>query len=91
MDGDIASKASVVSRMEALVTQCGLPIRDALDRPLYGGHSLRIGGAVLLASLGLDTTRIEAMARWNSPMLLYYIRSSPLKSITREVGKVLNG
>ena len=50
---------------------------------------MRTGGAVLLASLGLDTTRIEAMAGWNSPMLLYYIRSSPLKSITREVGTLL--
>ena len=45
---------------------------------------MRTGGAVLLASMGLDTTRIEAMARWNSPMLLYYIRSAPLKSITSE-------
>lgn len=61
LEGGRASKASVVSMIEALVTQCGLPIRDALDRPLYGGHSLRSGGAVLLESLGLGTTRIEAM------------------------------
>lgn len=85
----IASKASMVATIEELVRRCGLPTRDALDRPMYGGHSLRTGGAVLLASLGLDSTRIEAMARWKSPMLLYYIRSSPLKSITREVCRLL--
>lgn len=85
----IATKAAVVATIEELAARCGLPTRDSLDRPLYGGHSLRTGGAVLLASLGLDTTRIEAMARWNSPMLLYYIRSAPLKSITGEVGKLL--
>ena len=45
---------------------------------------MRTGGAVLLSAMGLDTARIEAMARWNSPMLLYYIRSAPLKSITNE-------
>ena len=51
---------------------------------MYGGHSMRTGGAALLSAMGLDTARIEAMARWNSPMLLYYIRAAPLKSITNE-------
>ena len=82
--GQVVTKARVVASITKVMENAGQPTKDSMDRPLYGGHSLRTGGAVLLASLGIDTTRIEAMARWNSPMLLYYIRSAPLKSITCE-------
>ena len=87
--GQVVTKATVVATINSVVAKCGLPVKDAVGRPLYGGHSLRTGGAVLLSSLGLETTKIEAMARWNSPMLLYYIRSAPLKSITKEISSLL--
>jgi len=82
--GKVVDKVAVVASITKVMEMCGLPLKDALGRPMYGGHSLRTAGASLLASLGIDTTRIEAMARWNSPMLLYYIRSAPLKSITND-------
>ena len=73
-----------IDTIRCCISKCGLPILDDQSRPLYGGHSLRTGGAVALASMGVDATRIEAMARWKSPMLLHYIKSAPLKSITKE-------
>ena len=82
--GNVVSKAIMVASITEAMNLCGLPLKDGLGRPMYGGHSMRTGGAVLLSAMGLDTARIEAMARWNSPMLLYYIRSAPLKSITNE-------
>ena len=82
--GNVVSKSIMVASITEAMNLCGLPLKDGLGRPMYGGHSMRTGGAVLLSAMGLDTARIEAMARWNSPMLLYYIRSAPLKSITNE-------
>ena len=82
--GNVVPKSVMVASITEAMNLCGLPLKDALGRPMYGGHSMRTGGAVLLSAMGLDTARIEAMARWNSPMLLYYIRSAPLKSITNE-------
>ena len=83
-DGQVVSKILVVESITRVMELAGTAITDPEDRPLYGGQSLRTGGAVLLARMGLDTTRIEGMARWNSPMLLYYIRSAPLSTITKE-------
>ena len=66
--GEVVSKAAVVATINEVVSKCSLPILDAVGRPLYGGHSLRIGGAVLLSSLGLDTTMC----------LCYYTTLGPL-------------
>jgi len=82
--GQVVSKVRVVASITKVMEEAGQPTKDSMGRPLFGGHSLRTGGAVQLAAMGIDTTRIEAMARWNSPMLLYYIRSAPIKSITCE-------
>ena len=84
VNGKVVDKVCVVASITKVMEMTGAPTKDALGRPMYGGHSMRTAGAVFLANIGVDTTRIEAMARWNSPMLLYYIRSAPLKSITKE-------
>ena len=82
--GAVVDKKVMVATINKVMELCKLPVKDATDRPLYGGHSWRTAGAVLLAGLGIDTARIEAMARWNSPMLLYYIRAAPVRTITKE-------
>ena len=82
--GEHTAKTKVVASINAIVERCGLPVVDGEGRQTYGGHSFRTGGAVLLSNLGVDTTRIETLARWNSHMLLHYIRSAPVNSITRE-------
>ena len=84
INGSIVAKNIMVASITKLMEKCGHAVTDAMGRPLFGGHSLRTGGAVFLAGMGLDTQRIESMARWNSPMLLYYIRSAPVRSITKE-------
>lgn len=83
-DGNEISKTAAVDCINHLVKLTGCPTVCPAGRPLYGGHSLRTGGAVTLSSLGLDLQRIECMARWHSPMILQYARTAPLKSITAE-------
>lgn len=43
----------------------------------YGGHSLRAGGATLLASKGVSFDLIQALGRWSSETFRIYIREHP--------------
>ena len=51
---------------------------------VVGGHSLRTGGAVLLAAEGVHPYQIELIGRWRSPMLTHYARTAPLKKLSRD-------
>lgn len=44
----------------------------------FGGHSLRSGGATLLAQKGVDFNLIQALGRWSSDAFRIYIRQHPL-------------
>ena len=39
---------------------------------MYGGHSLRTGGASFLAKRGVNPFRIQTMGRWTSPLVVHY-------------------
>ncbi|KAF7761975.1 hypothetical protein Agabi119p4_9967 [Agaricus bisporus var. burnettii] len=43
----------------------------------YGGHSLRAGGATLLASKGISFDIIQSLGRWSSEAFRIYIRQHP--------------
>ena len=82
--GHEVSKINAVATITELVRRYGDAVTDVRGRNLYGGHSLRTGGAVTLAGLGLDSVRIECLARWHSPMLAHYARLAPLRTLTQE-------
>ena len=82
--GKEVSKANAVATIVQLASRCGEAVTDTRGRQLFGGHSLRTGGAVTLSGLGLDSVRIECLARWHSPMLAHYARLAPLKTLTAE-------
>ena len=82
--GAEVTKGDAICTINRLVTLYGSPTTDAQKRNLYGGHSLRTGGAVALSGLGLDSVRIEGLARWHSPMLLHYAKLAPLRTLTQE-------
>jgi hypothetical protein len=42
-------------------------------KPVFGGHSLRRGGAQYLARCGVDVWRIQALARHSSSAILVYL------------------
>ena len=82
--GEEITKVNSVKTIVEVMLACGVATTDSEGRPRYGGHSLRSGGADMLAKLGLETSKIELLARWNSPMLLHYIRLAPVKSLTED-------
>ena len=50
----------MVATINSLVTKSGDPIIDDTGCQLYGGHSLRTGGAHLLSSRGIHPFKIQA-------------------------------
>ena len=54
--------SNVVLAMRTAVDQLGLPKPD--HHRDYTGHSFRVSGAHLLASVGLDVVMIQLLARW---------------------------
>jgi hypothetical protein len=47
-----------------------------LEPSLYGGHSLRIGGATAALAAGLSASVIRVMGRWDSDVFELYARAS---------------
>ena len=84
IDGQVITKVAAVETIFKLASLIDARTHDDLGRPLYGGHSLRTGGAVALAGLGVDSAKIQCLARWESPMLLRYAKLAPLRTLTDE-------
>lgn len=82
--GGAVSKESVVETIKEWHRRAGISVVDADGNELLGGHSLRTGGAVLLASEGVHIYQIELMARWKSAMLIHYAKTAPLKKMSRD-------
>jgi hypothetical protein len=64
--GTVPDRAFFMSRMKLLFTGN------------YGGHSLRAGGATLLAERGVAPHIIQATGRWSSDAFQLYIRKHPV-------------
>jgi hypothetical protein len=80
-------KRMAVSTITELAFRTGSSTSDSSGKPLFGGHSLRTGGAQLLASHGLDQVKIQALARWKLLMLSHYAGLAPLLAITADFRK----
>ena len=70
--GRESSKHAAVSTIFSVVERTGASIRDAHGSYLYGGHSLRTGGAYLLASRGVNPHKIQSLGRWRSDLVIRY-------------------
>ena len=82
--GEAAAKETVVETLKVWHCRAGLAVKDSDGNELMGGHAMRTGGAVLLASEGVHLYQIELMARWKSAMLVHYAKTAPLKKMSRD-------
>ena len=64
--GDMVQMIDVVDSMEALRSHHNISTTDALGFDLFGGHSFRLGGAVLLTMLAVELSGVQLMGRWGS-------------------------
>ena len=81
-DGTTPSKAKMVEAIRTVISQTGQALErpDAQGRPLqrFGGHSLRVAGAQMLAASGVPLQLIQLLGRWTSLAIQRYTQESAL-------------
>ena len=82
--GGFITKNLAVRTIQEMARAIGDVPDDNTGIDRYGGHSLRTGGAHMLAATGLDSVKIQALARWRSPMVAHYAGLAPLKAVTED-------
>ena len=80
-DGQFCAKQAMVDTIVAAAALLGLQTRSPAGTEVWGGHSLRRGGAQYLAQQGIDTWRIQALARHSSSAILAYLEEANLVSL----------
>ena len=91
LEGRMLDKADVVSTTGKAMIQLGLPTCDADGVALYGGHSMRVGGAQGLSRAGIEAIAIALLARWGSSAVFGYIRDAPLERSNLVAGQAVLG
>ena len=89
-NGNEVNRASAVNTIFSLILASGGKLRDAKGSLLFGGHSLRTGGASLLATLGVHPIRIQAMGRWRSPLVIHYAGEAMATGLVRDMALSAN-
>lgn len=85
--GAEVTMAAMVQTINAAVGLLGQPIRDSTGCWLYGGHSMRTGGAHLLASRGINPFKIQALGRWKSPLVVHYAGDAMATGIANDMAR----
>jgi hypothetical protein len=70
--GHFPSKGSMIGTIISAAQQLNLETMIN-GKPIFGGHSLRRGGAQFLARSGVDVWRIQALARHSGSAILLYL------------------
>ena len=83
-DGDAVTKDRMCDCIEDVAAAAGLETRDAEGRCLFIGQAFRIGGCRHQARHMVQVPSIMAMARWDSHIVLRYLKEASLATITAE-------
>ena len=65
---------------------CGQSVLDDLGNHRFGGHTLRVTGAQILAVHGLEVQKIRILARHSGDTILRYVAETPLKTLRADLG-----
>eukprot|EP00439_Symbiodinium_sp_Y106_P037955 s1534_g4.t1 len=76
--GNAPTKAGWADTFQAIARLLGIPICSSNGARCFTGHSARASGAQFLASRGVELWRIQIFGRWDSDVILRYIREAPL-------------
>ena len=78
-------KEAAVQSIVFFVHESGGTVTSPSGERLYGGHSMHMGGAVLLCSMGLDLHKIQVLGLWKSAIIERYVRLAPVRNLARDV------
>jgi len=84
-EGRVLSKARFVDHLRTMLHAAGIPIvyHDSDQREVhrFGGHCLRVSGAMMLAASGTPISHIQLLGRWSSAAVERYVQQAPLTSV----------
>ena len=83
-DGTVVSKEVVVASVRRAAHAAGLDTKTADDEEAITGHFARIGGSRMMARCGVPVPSIMGLARWDSHVVLRYLKDALLVNITGE-------
>jgi len=82
VSGDVVSKKAAIDAICRVAASVGeAPTRPdglGVQRPRFGGHTLRVAGAQALARAGVEHHLIELIGRWGSAAIRRYIQDAGL-------------
>ena len=86
-------KEAAVSTFEYFAQRLGEPLHDAQrgGGRRFGGHTLRVTGAESLGALGVGLPLIKSLARWESEVIMRYLKDAHLAGLTNSVTQLLSG
>ena len=90
-DGGEVERLPAVHTIFRLAELIGERITDDTGAYSFGGHSLRTGGAHLLASRGVNPFRIQSLGRWKSALVVHYAGESMATGIAQELQTSASG
>ena len=90
ISGGFVDKRHVVTSIEFVARLIGEALTGSGGVRRFGGHSLRVTGARLMAGMGISIVLIQLMARWSSDAVLRYVAEAPLQGMSDAYRKGLS-
>ena len=92
--GRTASKQTFIEAIRRVIEQTGTPLTrlgpDGEESHRFHGHVLRISGAQMLSSSGVELSLIQLLGRWTSTAVLRYTQDSALVRVPHIPQQVLS-
>ena len=83
--GGVMTKVAFVTALRDLLQHVGIQVHVETDEgkkiPRFGGHSLRVSGAMMLASAQVPLHLIQLLGRWSSSAVERYTQNAPLVTL----------
>ena len=79
--GEACDKHDVIDAIHVVAKATGQPVKQRDGRSAFGGHVFRISGARHLYRCGVDVATLKLLARWESNVVLRYIKDVPLETL----------
>ena len=94
-EGRFISKARFIDLVRRVLNSAGIPLvyhdEAGHEFPRFGGHCLRVSGAMMLAAAGTPVSLIQLLGRWSSTAVERYVQQAPLAAVPSIPGNILAG
>ena len=87
LHGEGVSTETMMKAITLVALALSLVIVKSSGKKKFTGHIFRIGGARHLARASVHTSLIMILARWDSHIIMRYVRDAPLLGLTDEYKK----